>query len=108
MTSTRATESPTIFSHDGPGKQKKFVFKLEGKEDYRGKKCIASPQTKKATLMDCDDDEEGTCWAGEALIRRARVSTVLVTQLAGEGAFHGRRSIGTNLKHLASRWRTRN
>ena len=72
-------------------RQQGFVFKLEGKENYRGRQVYhITFKPRKASLFDCDDDGECSCWAGEALIDLHRISTGTGYQLAGEGHSHGR------------------
>jgi hypothetical protein len=83
-------------------KQKKFAFKLEGKEDYRGKQVYRITfKPRKASLFDCDDDDEGTCWAGEALIDVHEYQPVLVTSWLAKGIpMAVQILLGTTLKHL--------
>src|ERR1700682_6396611 len=83
-------------------KQKKCVCKMEGKEDSRGKQVYRITfKPKKPTLVDCDDDNEGTCWAGEALIDVREYQPVLVTSWLAKGIpMAVQILLGTNLKHL--------
>jgi hypothetical protein len=84
-------------------KQKRFIFKLEGKEDYRGKEVYRITfKPKKNTLIDCDDgDSEGTCWAGEALIDSNEYQPVLITSwLSKNMPIAVQILLGTNIKHL--------
>ncbi len=97
-------------SRDGFGKdplpltarmQEKFTFRLEGKEDYRGTQVYRITFTpKKLSLFDCDDDD-ASCWAGEALIDVNEYQPVLVTSwLAKSIPKAVQILLGTNLKHL--------
>jgi hypothetical protein len=83
-------------------KQKRFVFKLEGKEDYRGRQVYrVTFKPKRASLLDCDDDDDATCWAGEALIDPHEYQPVLVTTwLAKNIPMAVQILLGTNIKHL--------
>src|SRR5579863_3792562 len=61
-------------------KQKKYNFTFEGKENYRGTEVYRITfKPKKASLFDCDEDNGGECWAGEALIDTKEYQPVLVT-----------------------------
>jgi hypothetical protein len=82
-------------------KQKRFAFKLEGKEDYRGRQVYrVTFKPKKASLFDCDDDDS-TCWAGEALIDPKEYQPVLVTSWLAKGIpMAVQILLGTNIKHL--------
>lgn len=83
-------------------KQKKYNFKLEGKENYRGTEVYhITFQPKKASLFDCDEDGGGECWAGEALIDTHEHQPVLVTTwLAKSMPKAVQILLGTNIKHL--------
>jgi hypothetical protein len=83
-------------------KQKRFAFKLEGKEDYRGRQVYrVTFKPKRASLLDCDDDDDSTCWAGEALIDPKEYQPVLVTTwLAKSIPMAVQILLGTNIKHL--------
>ena len=83
-------------------KQKKYNFKFEGKEDYRGKEVYRITfKPKKASLFDCDEDDGGECWAGEALIDTHEYQPVLVTTwLAKSMPMAVQVLLGTNIKHL--------
>lgn len=82
-------------------KQAKLVFQLEGKEDYRGREVYrVTFKPKKASLVDCDDDES-SCWQGEALIDPKEHQPVLVTTwLAKSIPKAVQILLGTNIKHL--------
>ena len=81
--------------------QEKFTFKLEGKEDYRGIEVYRITFTpKRLSLLDCDDDD-ASCWAGEALIDVHEYQPVLVTSwLAKNIPKAVQILLGTNIKHL--------
>jgi hypothetical protein len=81
--------------------QKKFAFQLEGEEDYRGTQVYrVTFKPKKLSLFDCDDDE-ASCWAGEALIDVREYEPVLVTSwLAKSIPKAVQILLGTNIKHL--------
>lgn len=83
-------------------KQTKFNFKLEGKEDYRGTAVYRITfKPKKVTLMDCDDEDEGTCWTGEALVDVHEFQPVVVTSWLAKGIpMAVQILLGTNVKHL--------
>ena len=83
-------------------KQSKLVFQVEGKEDYRGREVYrVTFKPKKASLFDCDEDDEGACWAGEALIDPHEYQPVLVTTwLAKNVPKAVQILLGTNIKHL--------
>jgi len=52
-------------------------------------------------LLDCDDDDDSTCWAGEALIDPKEYQPVLVTTwLAKSIPMAVQILLGTNIKHL--------
>jgi len=83
-------------------KQKKYTFKFEGKENYRGTEVYRITfKPKKASLFDCDENDEGGCWAGEALIDTKEYQPVLVTSwLANSVPMAVQVLLGTNIKHL--------
>jgi len=83
-------------------KQKKYTFKFEGKENYRGTEVYRITfKPKKASLFDCDENDEGGCWAGEALIDTKEYQPVLVTSwLAKSVPMAVQVLLGTNIKHL--------
>ncbi len=83
-------------------KQKRFAFKLEGKEDYRGRQVYrVTFKPKRASLLDCDDDDDSTCWAGEALIDPKEYQPVLVTTWLAKGIpMAVQILLGTNIKFL--------
>ncbi|HKW98755.1 MAG TPA: hypothetical protein VJN43_13540 [Bryobacteraceae bacterium] len=82
--------------------QKKFVFHLEGKEDYRSAQVYRITFTpKQLSLLDCDDDGESTCWAGEALIDTREFQPVLITSwLAKDLPRAVRVLLGTSFTHV--------
>jgi hypothetical protein len=81
--------------------QQKFAFHLDGEENYRGTQVYRVTFTpKKLSLFDCDDDE-ASCWAGEALIDVHEYEPVLVTSwLAKSVPKAVQILLGTNVKHL--------
>jgi len=83
-------------------KQKKYTFTFEGKENYRGTDVYRITfKPKKASLFDCDEDDGGECWAGEALIDTKEYQPVLVTSwLAKSVPMAIQILLGTNIKHL--------
>jgi hypothetical protein len=82
--------------------QKGFVFKLEGKEDYRGREVYRITfKPRKPSLFDCDEEGESSCWAGEALIDPLEYQPVLVTSWLAKGIpMAVQVLLGTNIKHL--------
>jgi hypothetical protein len=82
-------------------KQKGFVFTLQGKEDYRSREVYRITfKPRKPSLLDCDDDES-SCWAGEALIDPQEYQPVLVTSWLAKGIpMAVQILLGTNIKHL--------
>ena len=83
-------------------RQKGFAFKLEGKEDYRGREVYRITfKPRKPSLLDCDDGGESSCWAGEALIDPVEYQPVLVTSWLAIGIpMAVQVLLGTNVKHL--------
>jgi hypothetical protein len=83
-------------------RQRGFAFKLEGKENYRGREVYRITfKPRKPSLFDCDDDGESSCWAGEALIDPIEYQPVLVTSwLAKSIPMAVQVLLGTNIKHL--------
>jgi hypothetical protein len=83
-------------------KQKKYNFTFEGKENYRGTEVYRITfKPKKASLFDCDEDDGGECWSGEALIDTKEYQPVLVTTwLAKKVPMAVQVLLGTNIKHL--------
>jgi hypothetical protein len=83
-------------------RQQGFVFKLEGKENYRGREVYRITfKPRKPSLFDCDDDDESSCWAGEALIDPIEYQPVLVTSWLAKGIpMAVQLLLGTNIKHL--------
>jgi hypothetical protein len=83
-------------------RQQGFVFKLEGKENYRGREVYRITfKPRKPSLFDCDDDGESSCWAGEALIDPIEYQPVLVTSWLAKGIpMAVQVLLGTNIKHL--------
>jgi hypothetical protein len=83
-------------------KQKKYAFHLEGKEDYRGHEVYRITfRPKKASLFDCDEGDEGSCWAGETLVDTREYQPVLVTSwLAKNVPMAVQVLLGTNIKHV--------
>ena len=83
-------------------RQKGFAFKLEGKENYRGREVYRLTfKPRKPSLFDCDDDGESSCWAGEALIDPVEYQPVLVTSWLAKGIpMAVQVLLGTNIKHL--------
>ena len=81
--------------------QEKFTFQLEGNEDYRGTEVYRITfKPKRLSLFDCDDND-ASCWAGEALIDVHEYQPVLVTSwLAKSIPKAVQILLGTNVKHL--------
>ena len=74
--------------------QRKYDFRLEGEEDYRG------TPVYRITFASKKDEEDGG-WAGEALIDKQEYQPVLVTtHLAAKIPVLVRTMLGTNLEHL--------
>lgn len=86
------------------GQQRKYVFHLEGAEDYRGTPVyrITFEPKKKPPILDADDtgDDEAD-WAGEALIDRDEFQPVLITtRLAEKIPLWVKAVFGTDIKAL--------
>jgi hypothetical protein len=83
-------------------RQKGFAFKLEGKENYRGREVYRITfKPRKPSLLDCDEEGESSCWAGEALIDPMEYQPVLVTSWLAKGIpMAVQVLLGTNIKHL--------
>lgn len=67
--------------------QRKYVFHLEGTEDYRGTPVyhITFEPRKKPALLDADEEGDGEdVWAGEALIEHDEFQPVLITTTLAE------------------------
>jgi len=81
--------------------QSKYVFLLNGKEDYRGTEVYKITfKPRHPSLIDADDDGN-SCWAGEALIDTHEFQPVLVTTwLAKNLPMAVQILLGTNIKHL--------
>lgn len=82
--------------------QRKYVFKLEGREDYRGTpvyRITFSPR-KRPNIMDADDDQDDA-WQGEVLVHREEYQPVLITtSLAAKVPLWVKTAFGTDIKHL--------
>ncbi len=79
--------------------QRKYVFTLAGKEDYRGKQVYRI--TFKPRRESWDDDEGGTPWAGEILVDSSEFQPVFIsTRLAKGLPLVVKTLLGTNLKGL--------
>ncbi len=79
--------------------QRKYLFALAGKEDYRGKQVYRI--TFKPRRESWDDDEGGTPWAGEILVDSNEFQPVFIsTRLARGLPLFVKTVLGTNLKGL--------
>jgi len=79
--------------------QKKYNFRLEGTEDYRGIPVYRITfEPKKASF---DDDNDGEIWAGEVSVHREEYQPVLVTtHMAAKVPMWARTLFGTNIQQL--------
>jgi hypothetical protein len=78
--------------------QKKYTFRLEGKENYRGTDVyrITFKPGKSS-----GENNDRACWAGEALIDIHEYQPVLITTWLAKGVpIAVQILLGTNLKHL--------
>lgn len=82
-------------------RQRKYNFKLEGGEDYRGTEVWRISFTpRKPSLLDCDEEDSG-CWSGEVLVDKREYQPVLITTwLAKNLPLAVRTLLGTDLKHV--------
>ena len=77
--------------------QKQYQFRLDGEEDYRGTPVYRIQFEPRKE----HDGEDGTIWAGEALIDRSEYQPVLVTtHSAFKIPFIVKTALGTNIEHL--------
>jgi len=78
-------------------KQKHYTFKLSGQENYRGHEVYRitfAPRSK-------SEDNDGTPWAGEALIDKADLAPVLITTHLAHGVPLVVKTVfGTNLQQI--------
>jgi hypothetical protein len=76
--------------------QKKYDFKLEGKQSYRGR------DVYRITFTPAKEEHgDAGCWAGEVLVDTREFQPVLVTTYLARGIpLWVRTVLGTNLKHL--------
>ena len=78
--------------------QKKYTFRLDGKEDFRGTEVY---RITFKPARSSGDNNDGTCWAGEALIDIHAYQPVLITTWLAKGVpIAVQILLGTNLKHL--------
>lgn len=79
--------------------QRKYKFRLEGSEDYRGVPVYRITFVpKKASI---DDDNDGALWAGEVLVERDEYQPVLITTwMAARVPVLIKTLLGTNLQQL--------
>lgn len=76
--------------------QKRYTFRLDGVEDYRG-----TPVYRILFEPNKDDDEDGSPFAGEALIDQKEFQPVLITtHQAFKVPLVVRTALGTNVEHL--------
>lgn len=83
--------------------QRKYIFHLEGTEDYRGTSVyrITFEPGKKPPLMDVDESGDDDVWAGEVLIDRDEFQPVLITTtLAEKIPLWVKAVFGTDIKAL--------
>ena len=79
--------------------QRKYIFKLAGEEEYRGKQVYRI--TFKPRRESWDEDQGGTPWAGEILVDKNEFQPVFIsTKLARGLPFVVTTVLGTNLKGL--------
>lgn len=79
--------------------QKRYVFAIKGKEDYRGKAVYRI--SFKPAKPEKDDPEGGIPWAGEILVDAQEYQPVLVTTHLARGVpLVVRTLLGTNFKQL--------
>ncbi|MEO8027038.1 MAG: hypothetical protein ABI823_11215 [Bryobacteraceae bacterium] len=81
--------------------QRKYIFKLEGSEEYRGfpvYRITFEPRTKHSVI---DDDGDKGSWAGEVLVHRAEFQPVLITtRLAAKIPLWVKTALGTDVQQL--------
>ena len=81
--------------------QRRYVFHLEGTEDYRGTPVYRITFKPKKTVLDSDDDRDGGEWQGEVLVDRAGYQPVLITTtLAAKVPLWVKTALGTDIKQL--------
>ena len=75
--------------------QRKYVFRLEGSEDYRGRRVY------RISFEPGKGKDEDSVWAGEALIDTNEYQPVLITtHQSFKMPFLVKTALGTNLEHL--------
>ncbi|MBI2681021.1 MAG: hypothetical protein HYX25_08460 [Candidatus Solibacter usitatus] len=81
--------------------QQRYVFHLEGTENYRGAEVYKiNFKPKKTSLVDCDDDGN-SCWSGEVLVDATEFQPVVITTfLAKNVPVLVQTLLGTNIRHL--------
>jgi hypothetical protein len=83
--------------------QRKYVFHLQGTEEYRGALVyhITFEPKRESPKMDANEDDDDDTWAGEALIDRDEFQPVLVTTwLAEQIPLWVKAVFGTDVKAL--------
>ena len=81
--------------------QKRYAFRLDGKENYRGTEVYKITFKPKKASVPQSDDNGSSCWAGEALIDAHEYQPVLITTWLSKGVpMAVQILLGTNLKHL--------
>lgn len=78
---------------------RKYLFKLEGTEDYRGTPVYRITFVPKRPSI--DDDAEGGIWAGEVLVHRQEFQPVLITtRMAAKIPLAVKTLLGTDVQQL--------
>lgn len=83
-----------------PKQQKKYNFRLEGTEEYRGTPVYRITFVPKKPGLD-DDDPDTSVWAGEVLVDRAEYQPVLITtHMAAKVPMLVKTLLGTNVQQI--------
>ena len=83
----------------GPEQQKKYNFRLEGTEEYRGVPVYRITFVPKRPSI--DDDNDGDIWAGEVLVHRSEYQPVLITtHMAAKIPMLVKTLLGTNIQQI--------
>ncbi len=79
--------------------QRRYIFKLEGVEDYRDIPVYRITFVPKKTSF--DDDHNGAIWAGEVLVHRQEYQPVLITtHMVAKIPFAVKTMLGTDVQQL--------
>jgi len=81
--------------------QRKYRFRLEGEEEYRGIPVYRITFIPKKTSLLDSDDGDGDIWAGEILVHRSEYQPVLITtHMAAKMPALIKTLLGTNVQQL--------